>query len=246
MATAALLIGLGIICLIGTIVSLVFTVITFANNKPSKWGWLTGIFICIIGLVVCIFTFVRKTVNKVEDFTHNTLGQFEDYAHKIEQQADSLQYHKANGPQVQLLKSYLPEQIAGTESEQFYSYFGFQDYYRFPLRYPFSIHCTFYKDNGELFNESKVLHFDENDNGEIFTGIDNITRLAFDKNWLLLEQSKTSTRTDKLITHYFLFNFETEKQEEVNSEKLLFKLAKEKGYTGSDNLMTIEEYDRLF
>lgn len=246
MATAVLLIGLGIICLIGTIVSLVFTVITFANNKSSKWGWLTGIFVCIIGLIVCVFTFVRKTVNKVEDFTHNSLEQFENYANDLEYKADSLQYYKANGPQVQLLKSYLPEQDTNTVPEQFYNYFGFQDYYRFPLRYPFSIHCNYYKDNGELFNESQVLHFDENDNGEMATGIDNITRLAFDKNWLLLEQSKTSTRTDKLITHYFLFNFETQKQEEVNTEKLLFKLAKEKGYTGSGSLMTIEEYDRLF
>lgn len=244
MATAGLLIGLGIICFMGTLLCLVFTIITFANNKQSKWGWLSGMFLCLIGLSVCVFLVVRKTVNKVKNFTHNTLEQFENYAKDIEHSADSLQYHKAIGPQVQLLKSY--SDSASHIPEQFYTYFGFKDYYRFPLTYPYSIHCNYYKGNGELYNEANVVHFDENDNGETYIGPDNITRLTFDKNWLLIEQTKTSTRTDKLITHYFLFDFVTEKQTEVHTEKDLFKLAKEKGYTGSDSLMTIEAYDRLF
>lgn len=245
MVTAGLLIGLGILCFLGVLLCLVFTVITFANNKPTKWGWLTGIFLCLVGLSVCIFIFVRKTVNKVKDFTHNSLEQFENYADGLEHSADSLQYRKAHGLQVQLLKSYADSTIK-IAPDDFYSYFGFNDYYRFPLRFPYSIHCNYYKGNGELYNEIDVMHFDENDNGEVFTGLDNITRLAFDKNWLLLEQSKTSTRSDKLINHYFLFDFATEKQIEVHTEKDLFKLAKEKGYTGSDSLMTIEAYDKLF
>lgn len=244
MATAGLLIALGILCAIGIILSLVFTLITFANNKPSKWGWLTGVFISLAGLAICIFIFVRKVYTKVKDVTRNSLEQFENYANDIDRKADSLQYLKASGPQIQLLKSY--SDSTKNVPDQFYSYFGYQDYYRFPLTYPYSIHCNYYKDNGELYNEVNVVHFDENDNGEIYSGLDNITRLAFDKNWLLIEQTKTSTRTDKLITHYFLFDFATEKQVEVHTEKQLFKLAKEKGYTGSEALMTIEDYDRLF
>lgn len=244
MVTAGLLIGLSILCFMGTLLCLVFTIISFANNKQSKWAWLSSMFICIVGLSVCIFLFVRKTVNKVKDFAHNSLEQFENYAGDLERNSDSLQYYKSVGPQIQLLKSYSDSTIQ--IPEQFYSYFGFKDYYRFPLPYPYSIHCNYYKGNGELFNEGNVMHFDENENGEIFTGIDNITRLAFDKNWLLLEQSKTSTRTDKLITHYFLFELKTEKQEEVHTEKDLIRLAKTKGYTGSDSLMTIEAYDQLF
>lgn len=244
MATAGLLVGLGILCFIGVLLCLAFTIISFANNKPTKWGWLTGIFVSLIGLSVCIFIFVRKTVDKVKDFTHNSFDQFENYADGLEHSADSLQYRKATGPQVQLLKSYTDS--TKNAPEEFFSYFGFKDYYRFPLTYPYSIHCNYYKGNGELYNEINVMHFDENDNGEIYTGIDNITRLAFDKNWLLIEQTKTSTRTDNLITHYFLFDFTTEKQEEVHTEKELFKLAKSKGYTGADTLMTVEAYDRLF
>lgn len=244
MATAGLLIGLGILCFFGVLLSLAFTVITFANNKPTKWGWLTGIFVSLVGLSVCIFIFVRKTVDKVKDFTHDSLEQFGNYADGLEHSTDSLQYRRATGPQVQLLKSFTDS--TKNVPEGFYSYFGFQDYYRFPLPYPYSIHCNYYKNNGELYNELHVVHFDENDNGEIYVGPDNITRLAFDKNWLLLEQSKTSTRSDKLITHYFLFDLATEKQVEVHTEKDLLKLAKEKGYTGTDTLMTIEAYDRLF
>lgn len=244
MATAGLLIGLGVLCFLGVLLCLAFTVISFSNNKPSKWGWLTGIFLSLIGLAVCIFIFVRKTVDKVKDFTHNSLEQFENYAEGLEHAADSLQYRRAKGHQVQLLKSYTDS--TRNAPEDFYTYFGFKDYYRFPLPYPYSIHCNYFKGNGELYNEANVMHFDENDNGEIYTGLDNITHLAFDKNWLLLEQSKTSTRTDKLITHYFLLEFSTEKQTEVHTKKDLLKLAKEKGYTGSDTLISIEDYDKLF
>ncbi len=244
MATAGLLIGLGILSLLGVLLCLIFTLITFSNNKPTKWGWFTGIFLCLAGLSLCIFIFVRKTVNKVKDLAHHSLEQFENYADGLEHAADSLQNRKAIGPQVQLLKSY--SDSTKNIPDEFYTYFGFQDYYRFPLPYPYSIHCNYYKGNGELFNEVNVIHFDENDNGETFIGPDNITRLAFDKNWLLFEQSKTSTRSDKLINHYFLFDLSTEKQTEVHSEKDLFKLAKDKGYLGADSLMTIEAYDKLF
>jgi hypothetical protein len=43
--TAALLIGLGIICLILTVIALIFGIIAFANNKPNKFTWLTVFYV---------------------------------------------------------------------------------------------------------------------------------------------------------------------------------------------------------
>ena len=62
----------------------------------------------------------------------------------------------------------------------------------------------------------------------------------------MIEQAVTSTRTDKIIYHYILFNLDTEKKEDASSLNKLIQLAKEKGYTGSDTLMTMEQYGRLF
>jgi hypothetical protein len=244
-ATVALLIGLGIICLILTVISLIFGIISFANNKPNKFIWLI-VFLCsIIGLFVCIFTGVRQTVNAVEDLAENTMGQFESFSDSLNGY-QSLDQHIANSSSAQttLLKSYLPS--SGNEPEEFYTYLGFKDYYRCPLRYPYSIHCMYAYENGELFNEANVERFDENDNGELFSGIDHISKIAFDNKYLLIEQSLTSTRTDKIIYHYLLYNFDTEKKEEVQSLNKLLDLAKRNGYSGADTLMSLEQYAKLF
>ncbi len=246
----ALLIGLGVICLIGTVLALIFGVIALANNKPAKFLWLT-VFLCsLVGLIICIFMVVRKAVHAVEDFTKNSIGQFDNYTDSlsghIEVNANDKHEISPTSTQVKVLKSYLSANILNNEPEEFYTYSGFKDYYRYPLRYPFSIHCMETKDSGELYNEVNVNRFDENDNGEVFTGISNISKIAFDKNYLLIEELVSSTRTDKTINHYFLFNFETEKKEEATSLSKLLQLAKEKGYTGPDSLMTLEQYHQLF
>jgi len=244
---AALLIVLGFLCLILTVVALVFGVIAFANNKQGKYIWLSTFFCSVIGLVVCVTLFVKKAVNTVHNLTENTVTQFENFGDSLSK-IESIDTHQANGTssQINLLKSYLPEQVSGSEPEQFYTYLGFRDYYRYPLRYPYSIHCIDLQENGELYNEANVSRFDENDNGEVYAGISNINKIAFDKTYLLLEQSITSTRTDKIINRYVLYNLDTEKKEETTSLTKLLQLAKEKGYKGSDTLMTLREYGRLF
>ena len=187
---AALLIIVGILCLIMTVIALILGVIAFANNKQNKYIWLTTFLCSVIGLVLSIFMFVRKAVNTVQNFTENTIGQIENFGDSLSK-IESIDTHQANtsSSQITLLKSYLPANANGNEPEQFYTYLGFKDYYRYPLRYPYSIHCMFTQDNGELYNESNVSRFDENDNGEIFAGLNNINKIAFDKSYLLVEQA---------------------------------------------------------
>ncbi|MES2514419.1 MAG: DUF1634 domain-containing protein [Bacteroidota bacterium] len=244
---AALLVILGILCLITAIVALVLGIIAFANSKQNKYVWLVTFLCSITGMIICIFIFVTKVVHTVQTLAKNAIGQFEHFGDSLSHM-ESIDTHQANSTslQIELLKSYLPTHIINKAPEAFYTYLGFKDYYRYPLRYPYSIHYMDSKDNGELYNESNVNRFDENDNGEIYTGLSNITKIAFDKNYLLAEQSVTSTRTDKLINHYILFNFETEKKEEVASLSKLLQLAKSKNYSGPDTLMTLEQYHRLF
>lgn len=247
---AALLIISGILCLILTVVALIFGVIALANNKPSKFIWLTTFLAGLTGLIICVVLFVRKAVNAVESFQENTIDQFENYTDSLGNyiESNNVDKHQANNnsTQIKLLKSYLPANILNNEPEQFYTYLGFKDYYRLPLRYPYSIHCLGSRENGELYNEVNVSRFDENDNGEIFAGISNINKIAFDKNYLLIEQDVTPTRTDKIIKHYILFELETEKLQEAKSLHSLIELAKEKGYAGADTLMALEQYHNLF
>lgn len=244
---AALLIGLGIMCLIMAVIALIFGIIAFANNKQGKFIWLATFLCSLVGLGICITMFVSKATNAVQNFTENAIGQFENFGDSLSK-LETIDTHQANGTssQITLLKSYLPQTISGNEPEQFYTYLGFRDYYRYPLRFPYSIHCINLQENGELYNEANVVRFDENDNGEIYSGISNIHKIAFDKSFLLIEQAVTSTRTDKIINHYILYYLDSDKKEEASSLTKLIQLAKEKGYTGSDTLMTIEQYSGLF
>lgn len=242
---AGMLIILGFLCLVGVILSIVFTIIGFANSKPHKYSWLTAFFVFLIGMIMCIFLFINKAVNKIQSLTDEFGNQIEQSMQGL---SDSLSHSNdallQTNEHLQKLKSYDADSM--TVPNQFYTYLGFESYYRFPLRYPYSIHCLPFRDNGELYNEKNVIQFDINDNGESTTNILNISKLALDKNYLLLEQSITSTRSNKVEKKYLLFSFDTEQKEEASSEKELLKLAKAKGFKGSNTLMTIEEYDLLF
>ena len=246
--SAGILILLGIVSLLLAIVSLIFAVIGFANNKSNKYGWLAGFLIALVALIFCIVLVVRKAVNKVSSIGSSAFEQFEDFNGDIQEYDDSLKQSRneivKTNEQIKLLKTYYPD--SASVNDDFYSYLGFQTYLRLPIRYPYSIHCLNVYDNGELFNEKNVTRFDENDNGEIDLNTVSISKLSFDQNYLLLEQNITSTRSEKVVQHFILFSFETEKKEEASSLNDLLKLAKSKGYKGSEKLMTLEEYSRLF
>ena len=117
--TAALLIGLGILCLIGTVISLIFGIIAFANNKSNKFVWLTSFFCLLVGLIICIFLFVRKAVNAVQNLAENAIGQFENFGDSLSR-IESIDTHQANNrsPQITILKSYLPANDSGNEPAQ--------------------------------------------------------------------------------------------------------------------------------
>lgn len=245
MVNAFLLIILGILALLGTLLCVVFAILAFANNRPSKFRWLGGFVVSLVAMVMCIFLFINKAVNKVQNFTE---ALNERMTNSFQSYSDSLSYSLKEGLEgnehIKLLKSYYPDSAA--VPEQFYYYLGFESYYRYPLRYPYSIHCNVFRENGELFNESQVQRFDENDNGEMNTGIDQIDRIAFDQRYLLMDRKVSTTRAPEPVHHYILFDFDSGKSEEAASEPGLIKLAKQKGYSGAQKLMSINAYHDLF
>lgn len=249
---AAILVIICILSVIGCLVCLILGIIYFANNKPGRFGWLAGFVISLVLLITSLFLFVQKAVNKAKDFTKNQISHFEESMNAgIDTTSangqDNRYYLLHSNEQINIIKSYLPDTLIHEVPDQFYCYFGFRDYFRFPIRYPYSVHCLDVKENGELFNEKNVSRFDEGDNGEVSMGITGINKLAYDKNFLLSELVYASSETpDKKQSHFILFEFGTESKTEVKSENELFLTARKKGYKGIDSLMTIEQYDSLF
>lgn len=246
MLTASFLFILGLLCFVGVILSVIFTIISFANSKQGKYIWLASFFVCLIGLILSIFIFVNKAVNKVQSLAEGFETQVEE---SMRGMTDSLSKQLNNDVLIQNnehIKTLMGWNKDTTTyiPNQFYSYLGFQNYYRFPLKFPYSIHCSPFKDNGELYNEKQVERFDENDNGEINMNVASISKLALDEHYLLLEQ--VNIINNKAQKTYCLFQFENEEQEIFTSTKELFKAARNKGYKGADTLMSIESYATLF
>jgi hypothetical protein len=64
-------------------------------------------------------------------------------------------------PQVELLKSYVPAETLPTVNPDYFTYFGFRDWWRWPLVYPYSIHAIDTVDHGRLLDESEVTDNDD-------------------------------------------------------------------------------------
>ncbi len=136
--------------------------------------------------------------------------------------------------QVQLLQKYAPEE-AGPVPDDFYTYFGFRDWWRFPLVYPYSIIAVDTTEQGRLARGDGADFRDPN-TGSRVSGLDGITRLAFDQNLLLVETG----------AGYRLFAFDTQEVRSYATEEDLWAAAKEQGYQGEPQLITLDAYGSLF
>jgi len=118
----------------------------------------------------------------------------------------------------------------------FYTYTGFRDWWRWPLVYPYSIHTIDIKySEGILYDESAQDNIkDPNNGGYSFSELSGIDEFNFDCNFLLI----------KSRSKYYLFSFYTNEIEEFREESELLNAAEQVGYNAEKQLMTIEEYDK--
>jgi hypothetical protein len=222
------------------LVSAIFFIIRLANNHPKKWNWLVLVLIALVILVSSIFLFVRKIVRKAK------VGQnFEKQIEESFAKMDTLSsFHYSlldSNATVRILRSYEAENSSEKVPDEFYTYLGFHDYYRMPLRYPFSLHCIDVLETASLFNEKYVVNYDVSDNGEIDCQVNDITGFAFDNKILIAKQ--TSDTKEK----YIIYEFDSDKQSSYHSQEEAFKAAKKQfKYSGADTLISVMNYHKLF
>lgn len=226
-----------------TVVSVVFTIISFAYSKRGKFGWLAGFISSLAVLLVTVFFITVHTKSKTEEFAddiknaayNNIISNIDTVSFKDYNFADSL-----NSPQIKWLKQIQPAEYTGKVHDQFYNYLGFRDYYRLPLRYPFSLHCVEAPEKGWLFNELNVTKFDESDNGEIDCKITDIESFVFDEKFLIGKSSAINGDVKKEF--YFIYHFSNGKTEKFNYSDEVKKRAREVGFRGELKLMSCREY----
>lgn len=149
-------------------------------------------------------------------------------------------------PQVVLLQSYVPPKQLKKINPQFYTYFGYRDWWRYPLVYPYSIHAVDTTAVGFLTSEDPLENYEEASSS--YSIVSGITKLSLDKNYMLLETTDSpfgEPGPDDTIT-YKIFAFETEEITEFPSEQAMLDEAKKLHFAGSLKLLNINEYDALF
>ncbi len=213
-----------------TILCFIFGLIYLINSKKGKFGWVGGFVFSLIGLIVSVFLLANGIANKVFSFTNNLQQSFGGINQNMIDQIDTAQFKtylvpdSLNNGQIKDLKSLESEEIAGNVPPQFYNYLGFKDYYRLPLKFPFSLHCADSLNNASLFNEGSVTSFNESNNGEVDCNVNGITEFTFDNHFFL---AKHQDKFDDKKSVYIIYNFDTAEFEEFeNLNKLILKATK--------------------
>jgi len=152
-------------------------------------------------------------------------------------------------PQIELLKSYVSGEALSKANPDYYAFFGFRDWWRFPLVYPYSIHTIDEVNYGCLYDERNITDYDDINNQVIIDmGICEITHLTLDKDYLLLqvEEGDRFGASQAVGPEFIIFNFNTAEKTTFNSKDELLAEAKKLGFGGKLELMTLREYDNLF
>jgi len=250
-----LLVVLAIIC---GIVSLVAFILFLTNLKePSKRNtWLIVFSITfVVALTLGIYLVVKavtKTVQKaveVGQVIEEKARNFDSDLAKIWIDDRSYLLESSNqNKEVLFLKSLEPDSFKGKVPSGFYTSFGFRDWYRCPLVYPYSMHCVDGMNYGQLSDDRDVTEFTMSYEGRELQLYD-ITGFTFDKNIMLIKKVKSRDLYGDAVNEVYefvVFHFADEQEEKFDTEEALFKRAKALDFKGDDKLMAIREYDALF
>jgi hypothetical protein len=236
-----LLILISVLAGLLALVAVIFTIISFANSGKNKFTWLIIFIASLLGLFVSVFFAASRAAKSTREFVTKMSSPY-DYNDSIAKKdvnfADSV-----GSKQLRYLRLIEPSEYKGNVPPQFYNYLGYRDYYRLPLKYPYSLHCEGYLEKSSLFNEEDVEDFGVNDNGERDCNINNIMSFAFDGNILY---AKCNRRELEVNEDYFvIFDFKKGKAEKFNTEEKAEQRAKELEFQFSDRLTSCKDYYQL-
>jgi len=227
------------------LICMIFFIVRISQDHKQKWNWLIAAIISVFLLIFSIFLFTRKVVNTVKNIGEKVEETIQESVDELQKMDSSYQYSKlVSNPTLLRLKEFQHINNSVNAPDEFYVYFGYMNYFRMPLTYPYSLHCNDVLETAELYNEANVSEFNINDNGEVYTGKNSINAIAFD-NAALIAQIKDSTSKKE---SYFIYSFVEDKQSSsIKTLKEAIKTArKDFNYRGYDTLITVYEYHQLF
>jgi hypothetical protein len=228
------------------VVSLVMGAMKFTSNSKAALKWLMGFLLSLGVLIFAIVMLVRGVVGKAKAFGEDMASIAEHKAAEM----DSLNnlYTNSNdsileSKSVTYLISLEPDSMKGKVPSQFYSYLGFRDYYRLPLVWPYSLHCTDSLGDATLYDETNVQQFDVNDNGERSCDIHGIMEFEFTKDHLI---GRKVWIEQKPMALYFAYDLRTRTEKEFKTYRELMSFASAHGFDANTELKSCRVYYNEF
>jgi hypothetical protein len=229
---------------IAFLISFIFFVVRLSQGHAHRWGWLGAGIITLLIMLFSIFLFVNKVMHTVKDLGYHVEKKFEESMDELQKMDSSYKYNDLNtNVTLKKLKEFELMNAETNVPKEFYVYYGFSDYYRMPLTYPYSLHSTDVLETAALYNEKNVTEYNVNDNGEEDAGVPGITEFAFD-NAALIAKIKTRPGEKEI---YNVYSFSGAKMAMLETQKEAFQTARKKfNYRGYDTLISVLEYNKLF
>jgi len=215
----------------------IFFVMNSRGNKKKmpvsgKWSLLIGILLLVITTIGGV-DFVRRVYDKMK-ITVTTLNNFPETVET--ESSDTTDY-------VKVLRMYEPAKYKGKVPEQYYTNYGFRDWWRFPLVYPYSVYCKGIPDKGAIVNDSSKTNYEEGYSVSYITPLFDI--FIFDENYLAGKIVQDNIKQE-ISEQYFIFDFRTGRQERVNGKDSFYKKLNEINFNGSRKFIRVSEYSSWF
>jgi hypothetical protein len=237
---------LGLIMLAGLILGIVG--LATSKGKMTAGGFIS-FGIALILMICTIIYGVRKAVNKVRDLSEtmkgmDSLNTYDEYDYQAA--TEDVRAYLLDDSSTNATMKYIREASGKKDlfiRESYYTYFGTSSEARFPVVYPFAIHCWDTKDYGTLVNEEQVEDIRYNP-GKEENVVFNIHRFAFDDKYILLKTATIQGDTSSAV--YMLYNMDKKISETFDTQDKLMKAAKKAGYSGDIEMMSLWDYDKKF
>lgn len=227
------------------LICMIFFIVRISQDHKQKWNWLIAAIVSVLLLIFSIFLFTRKVVTTVKNLGDKVEETIQESVDELQKMDSSYHYSKlVSNPTLLRLKEFQHINNVNNAPDEFYVYFGYMNYFRMPLTYPYSLHCNDVLETAELYNEVNVTEFNINDNGEIYQEINGISAIAFDNAALIAQIKDSASKKES----YFIYSFvESKQSSSIKTLKEAIKTArKDFNYRGYDTLITVYEYNQLF
>jgi uncharacterized membrane protein len=214
------------------------TLFIYKRIKSKEWNFnLFGAFITFVCISFVLLLFL--SINMFQRF-----GDTWQNLHKDEK-TQPITEKKSTLDFVKELKKFEHVKYKNQIPDDYYTYYGFRDYWRFPTVFPYSIICIDVLDYGHLYNDTETKDFKQG--GSFSVQSDYFDEFTFDKNVIICKKCKTRFDADSVnVTGYFILEFSTGKTIQSTSLSETYKKAKQLNYSGDTSFTSIKNYASKF